>query len=356
MPRRAVPSNIRWKSSDVRNIAVRNFVQEDTNTKDADYNSRFNPVVDRSKHLTTENQASRYSTKSVDHVRDYIEKKKLKEELFSHLTGKSNIIEFEKFIKSKNPDLNWRNDEWKTPLHVATEINMSTAWISILIRYGADLNRLSPDNKTALHYAWINNNESVVALLLKWKANTGNVDKDGNSPINIAMKNENKEIVTLLLSKSKDLNLKFKHLKSQKSYEALKQRHSNSKKRLKNTLDNEAKIGNYTANTDNINNLMDKEDQSPINSQTQNLLTKYKNSSSLRSMFSNLYKSKRAGKTSLSKGKYQNHNMFDSVSSGMNKSKKDGLFEKSSQDEEESKYTNTLNRYKDNQISSSTSK
>ena len=230
MPKRAVPSNIRWKSSDVRNITVRNFIQEDeTNIKDAEYSSRYNPIADRSRHLTTENQTSRYSTKSVDHVKDYMEKKKIKEELFSHITGKSNIIELEKFIKNKNPDLNWRNDEWKTPIQVATEINMGTAWINLLIRYGADINRLSPDSKTALHYACINNNESVVALLLKCKANPNSVDKDGNSPINIAMKNESKEIVTLLLSKSKDLNLKFKHLKSQKSLEKLKQRHSNSK-------------------------------------------------------------------------------------------------------------------------------
>lgn len=122
IPKRAVPSNVRCKSSDVRNITVRNFIQDDeTNAKDCEYSSRYNPIADRSRHLTTENQASRYSTKSVDHVKDYIEKKKIKEELFSLITGKSNIIELEKFIKNKNPDLNCRNDEWKTPIQVATE-------------------------------------------------------------------------------------------------------------------------------------------------------------------------------------------------------------------------------------------
>ena len=138
--------------------------------------------------------------------------------------------------------------------------------------------------------------------------------------------------------------LKFKHLKSQKSYEALKQRHSNSKNRLKTNFDNDIKIGNYTANPNNLNTLMDGDCQSPVSNQAQNLLTKYKNSSSLRSMFSNLYKSKKAGKASLSRGKNQVHNVFDSVSSGTNKSKKDITNNKYSYENDESKFSNTLSR------------
>lgn len=169
------------------------------------------------------------------------------------------------------------------------------------------------------------------------------------------MKNDNKEIVTLLLSKSKDLNLKFKHLKSQKSFEKLKQKTSNSKKRIKNSLENEIKIANYTTNPNSSNTFRDKEEQSPTASQTQNLLSKYKNSASLKSMFNNMYKSKRTGKTSLSKGKHQN-NMFDSVSSGTSKSKKNNLTDKYSQDRDGGKNSNALNMMKQNSVSSSASK
>ena len=73
-------------------------------------------------------------------------------------------------------------------------------------------------------------------------------------------------------------------------------------------------------------------------------------------MFSNMYKSKRTGKASLSKGKHPNHNMFDSVSSGTNKSKKDNLVDKYSQDQERSKFSNTVHMAKQNSVSSSTSK
>jgi len=86
-------------------------------------------------------KTTHYSTRSVDHVRDYMQKKKIKDEIFQHIQGHSNIIEFEKLLKSNNPDMNCRNEEWKTPLHVVAELNMSTAWVNTLIRYGADINR-----------------------------------------------------------------------------------------------------------------------------------------------------------------------------------------------------------------------
>lgn len=108
---------------------------------------------------------------------------------------------------------------------------MSTAWVNILVRNGADVNRLTPNNKTALHFACENNNVSVTALLLKLKANVKISDKEGNTPLSIALNSDNKELVNLLLSKTREFNFKTKHLKTPRSID-FSRKQSNSKKRL----------------------------------------------------------------------------------------------------------------------------
>lgn len=80
-------------------------------------------------------------------------KKKEKENIFVFIKEHANIAEFERYLKTSNPDLNCRDQNWMTPLHIAAQKNMGTAWINILIRHGADINRLTPSNKTALHFA-----------------------------------------------------------------------------------------------------------------------------------------------------------------------------------------------------------
>lgn len=60
----------------------------------------------RSRQMEGGDNRTRYSAKSVDHIRDYMEKKKQKDILFSHIKNHINIVEFEKYIKANNPDMN----------------------------------------------------------------------------------------------------------------------------------------------------------------------------------------------------------------------------------------------------------
>jgi ankyrin repeat protein len=150
LPRRATPSNIRSKSSDVRHILFTNQAQTENKNHAISAYTRYERTKVRS---TQPIGNSRNSAKSVDHIREYMVKKKEKENIFVFIKEHANIAEFERYIKSNNPDLNCRDENWMTPLHIAVHKNMGTAWISILVKYGADINRLTPSNKTALHFA-----------------------------------------------------------------------------------------------------------------------------------------------------------------------------------------------------------
>lgn len=155
LPSRATPSNFRCKSETNRDVFISNKAKLEINPlpKTGYYASiRDRTPLSSTRPDETSHRSSYNTARSVDHVRDYMKKKKLKDEIFAHIESHGNIIEFEKFLRISNPDINCRNDSWKTPLHVAAENNMSTAWFNVLIRYGADINRMTPDNKTALHY------------------------------------------------------------------------------------------------------------------------------------------------------------------------------------------------------------
>jgi len=235
LPRRATPSNVRCRSNNYENYdscKITDSNQDIPSTTSALSNYQSNRY--RSRRSSKDNKSYRYSIKSVDHVKEYVEKKKVKDTLFSHIKNHINIVEFEKFIKTKNPDLNCRDDEWHTPLHVATNQNMSTAWINILIRHGADINRLTPTNKSPLHYACMNNNISVVALLLRFKANSNIIDKDGNTPLQIAMKNNDKEMISLILSKTKEMQFKSKNARPSRSVDLFKKFNTLRNKSIKN--------------------------------------------------------------------------------------------------------------------------
>lgn len=141
---------------------------------------------------------------------------------------------------------------------------MSTAWINILIRHGADINRLTPNNKTALHFACENCNVSVVALLLKFKADPKIADSSGNTPMSIARKQNNKELISMLLSKSKELLFKPKQPRSHRSIDTFRKQ-SLSKKRsskYEHSIENRYSPNNLTDMSKKI--LMYKQNSSKI--------------------------------------------------------------------------------------------
>lgn len=326
LPRKATPSNIRSKSTDVRDAFMYNRTEQTNTLPETDDINRYDRNRVRSRQPSKENHSSRYSVKSVDHVREYMEKKRLKDILFSHIKNHSNIIEFERFIKEQKPDLNCRDDEWKTPLHLATIWNMSTAWVTILIRHGADINRLTPQNKTALHFACENNNVTVAALLLRYKANTNIIDNEGNSPISIAIKKDNKELISLLLSTTKDIPFKSKQQRSPRSIDVFRKYSTSRKRSTKNEtslgnrhssnqfaqynkkilqykqysgmlVKNKEKNTNYTINTEiKPKYLTEREEASTVSNMTQDFTSQVKLNTSPQTKFTDLYKSKRMGK------------------------------------------------------------
>lgn len=222
-----------------------------------------------------------------------------------------------------------------TPLHVATKMNMSTAWINILIRHGADINRLTPQNKSPLHFACENNNVSVAALLLKFKANSKIVDNDKNTPMHIAIKHNNKELVNLLLSKTKDLQYKGKISRPSRSVDIFKKVSSSRKRSLKvdhsNTgrkspqasLSSTKKFLQYKYNSNLLSNNKEKTTNNTVssafntklpleNADSKNSKTSHKDSRSkkdlvVKNKFKDLYKSTRLGKAQLHKSKAANN-------------------------------------------------
>ena len=110
---------------------------------------------------------------------------------------------------------------------------MSTAWISILLRHGADINRRTPNNKTALHFVCENGNSNVAALLLKWRADPSIKDNDQNTPLSIAKAINHKDLIKLLQNKSRDLSTKAKYAKYPRGMDIVKKLSTSRKRSIR---------------------------------------------------------------------------------------------------------------------------
>jgi len=126
-----------------------------------------------------------------------------------HIAAYFDKIEILKLLlEQEKINLEARSKKGSSPLLVASYIgNLEVA--KILLEKGADINAKNDNGETALHMASHENHQQIVELLLEQeKINLEARSKKGSSPLLVAVYMGNLEIAKLLLEKGADINAK----------------------------------------------------------------------------------------------------------------------------------------------------
>ena len=127
-----------------------------------------------------------------------------------HAVSHSNAVDSINLLENKEADVNCRNVNGCTPLHIAI-MNQNTNLVKVLLKYGADPNAKEYNDigeKTPLHYAVEKNNYELAIMLLDNGANPTLGDKRGLTVLHYAARFGFIEIVKLLLKYGADINLR----------------------------------------------------------------------------------------------------------------------------------------------------
>lgn len=111
--------------------------------------------------------------------------------------------------KPENDIINLKNNEGKTPLHIACQNNNKDI-IRLLLKYGANIDEQDIDLNTPLHIACQNNQHDIVNILLENKANINAKNKESWTPLHIVCKQGNTLIAEELLRNEANIRLKTK--------------------------------------------------------------------------------------------------------------------------------------------------
>jgi len=103
------------------------------------------------------------------------------------------------WLIDRGMDVNGRDDEGHTPLHLAARYSKSPALVRALIRKGARVNARDDHNCNPLHYAAAYNNVAVVQALLAAGVDVNAVREDGMTPLHNAAKYSNSPVVIGML-------------------------------------------------------------------------------------------------------------------------------------------------------------
>lgn len=139
-------------------------------------------------------------TRLLSSIQNFFRHRVTQQESNLHETVKQcDLDKLRSIIADRNININALNEENKTALHCAIEIeNIGIA--RLLLNSGADPNLYDDLNFSPLHKACIRNNAEIVKLLLDYRANVNIQNTWGNTPLHYAARFGLPNIVKLLLS------------------------------------------------------------------------------------------------------------------------------------------------------------
>ncbi len=110
--------------------------------------------------------------------------------------SKGELSKAKDFI-SKGADVNIKNKDGKTPLHIAVENNYEDI-VKLLLQKNADVNAKDNNGNTPLHIAVEKGNYFVIKELLKAGADKNIKNNEGKTALDIAKELNDDEIMNLL--------------------------------------------------------------------------------------------------------------------------------------------------------------
>ena len=124
-----------------------------------------------------------------------------------HEAARSGDVSVVQTLLNTGIDVNKKNEDGWTPLHIAASKNHKTI-VELLIENGAEINSLGETSSifiwqggfTPLHYAAVNGHKEIVELLINKGANVNAKTDDGLTPRDWAIKRNHTDIVDLLRS------------------------------------------------------------------------------------------------------------------------------------------------------------
>lgn len=108
---------------------------------------------------------------------------------------------------SSGADVNSKNEDGLTPLHVAA-VRGREAIVKLLIEQDADVTTKNKDGQTLLHHVAREGHVNIVELLLDSGADLSAKDNAKRTPLNYALRWRKRDVVELLVTRGADVNTK----------------------------------------------------------------------------------------------------------------------------------------------------
>ena len=115
------------------------------------------------------------------------------------------LAEVSKIMSTEDVDLNGRNENGDSALHIAVKNSLSEI-ADILLRRGANVNVTDTQGYTPLHQAVLFSDIGFVTKLLDFGADINAEGFDGYTPLHCAMKVKQRPVIKLLLSREAELD------------------------------------------------------------------------------------------------------------------------------------------------------
>ncbi|EAY04593.1 hypothetical protein TVAG_233290 [Trichomonas vaginalis G3] len=131
-----------------------------------------------------------------------------------HFVARYNFKEIAELLISHGANINEKDNNGETSLHIAIAWRDSKKIAEHLISHGININEKSENGETTLHIAVFNNSKETAELLISHGANINEKNKNGKTALHIAVFNNSKETAELLISHGININEKNKNGKT----------------------------------------------------------------------------------------------------------------------------------------------